>query len=56
MKQTFTDLSFTMCLTHVTKFIQGYNLELVSLTMKKKKVGNNEYYEAIVEYKLGLER
>lgn len=56
MEKIFTDVSYVVCFKQITKYVIDYNLELLSVDLQKKKIGNATYYEAKIKYGLGLER
>lgn len=54
VKKTFSDLDWLMCISKIRQFIDEYNLELVNLNMKKIDKDKKVYYEAEIEYGLGV--
>ena len=54
--KTFVDLEWLKCIAKIKRFIEEYNLDLVSINIKKIKDQKKklDYYEATIEYGLNV--
>ena len=54
--KTFIDLEWLKCIAKIKRFIEEYNLDLVSINIKKIKDQKKklDYYEATIEYGLNV--
>ena len=52
IKKEFKGNNWIECLSYVKRFIDDFNLELISIDLHKKE----DYYVAKVEYELGVRK
>ena len=52
--KTFVDNEWLKCLAKIRRFIEEYDLELISINLEKIRTEKGYIYEAEIEYKLGL--